>query len=77
MCPPPERVASLPPPGEPSVIELGFAAAKNWLFGGNTAVRVGIVVLFLGRLFLAKYAVDNTLIPIEVRLAGIGLTGVA
>lgn len=74
--PPPERVAS-PPPREPSVIELGFAAVKNWLFGGNTVVRVGIVVLFLGLLFLAKYAVDNALIPIEVRLAGIGSAGVA
>ena len=62
---------------EPSAIELGFIAAKNWLFGGNTVVRIGIVVLFLGLLFLAKYAVDNEMIPVEVRLAGIGLAGVA
>lgn len=65
------------PPRESSAIELGIIAAKNWLFGGNTVVRIGIVVLFLGLLFLAKFAVDNALIPIEVRLAAIGLAGVA
>ncbi len=64
-------------PREPSAIEAGILAAKNWLFGGNTVVRIGIVVLFLGLLFLAKYAVDNSLVPIEIRLAAIGLTAVA
>jgi uncharacterized membrane protein len=64
-------------PSEPSAIEVGILAAKNWLFGGNTVVRIGIVVLFLGLLFLAKFAVDNELIPIEVRLAAIGLVAVA
>jgi uncharacterized membrane protein len=64
-------------PSEPSAIEVGILAAKNWLFGGNTVVRIGIVVLFLGLLFLAKFAVDNGFVPIEVRLAAIGLVAVA
>ncbi len=64
-------------PDEPSAIETGILAAKNWLFGGNTVVRIGIVVLFLGLLFLAKFAVDNGFVPIEIRLAGIGLAAVA
>ncbi len=64
-------------PSEPSAIEVGILTAKNWLFGGNTVVRIGIVVLFLGLLFLAKFAVDNELVPIEVRLAAIGLVAVA
>jgi uncharacterized membrane protein len=64
-------------PSEPSAIEVGILAAKNWLFGGNTVVRIGIVVLFLGLLFLAKFAADSGLVPIEVRLAAIGLVAVA
>ncbi len=62
---------------EPDIFERGVVAAKNWLFGGNTVVRIGIVVLFLGLLFLAKYAVDNALVPIEIRLAAISLAAVA
>ncbi len=62
---------------ELTAIERGITAAKNWLFGGNTVVRIGIVVLFLGLLFLAKYAVDNALVPIEIRLAAISLAAVA
>jgi uncharacterized membrane protein len=64
-------------PSETSAIEVGILAAKNWLFGGNTVVRIGIVILFLGLLFLAKFAADSGLVPIEVRLAGIGLVAVA
>ena len=73
-----ERPAPRPVvPSEPSAIEVGILVAKNWLFGGNTVVRIGIVVLFLGLLFLAKFAVDNGFVPIEIRLAAIGLVAVA
>ncbi len=54
-----------------------FTAAKNWLFGGNTVVRIGIVIPFLGLLFLAKFAVDNAIIPVEVRMALVAIAGVA
>jgi uncharacterized membrane protein len=74
---PGQRAAQRVLPTGPDVIEHGFVAAKNWLFGGNTVVRIGIVVLFLGLLFLAKYAVDNALVPIEIRLAAISLAAVA
>jgi Predicted membrane protein len=36
-------------------------------------VRVGIIVLFFGIAFLLKYAADNSLLPIEFRLAGVAL----
>jgi len=64
-------------PHEPNAILRGIHAAKHWLFGGNTVVRIGIVVLFLGLLFLAMIAVETGLFPIELRLAAIGLAGVA
>jgi uncharacterized membrane protein len=65
------KSATLKPSG-PSVLEK----AKAWLFGGNTVARFGLLILFLGLSFLAKYAVDNDLFPIEARLALIGLIAV-
>jgi uncharacterized membrane protein len=40
-------------------------------------VRMGVVVLFIGLAFLAKYAVENALLPPELRLAGTGAAGLA
>ena len=62
---------------EPNFIEKGITAAKDWLFGGNTLVRSGIVILFIGISFLLKLAVDNGFIPIELRLAAVALGGIA
>lgn len=61
---------------EPNFIEKGIAYAKDWLFGGNTLVRSGIVILFIGISFLIKYAAEHTHVPIELRLAGIALSGI-
>jgi len=63
-------------PSTPNLIEKAFTAGKNWLFGGNTLVRSGIVILFIGISFLLKYAAEHTHVPIELRLAGIALSGV-
>lgn len=48
----------------------------KWLLGGNTVVRVGVVILFFGVAFLLKYAYDHTHIPIEARLIGVALGAV-
>ncbi|WP_027798764.1 DUF2339 domain-containing protein [Paraburkholderia dilworthii] len=71
--------AQTPPvaPRGPGVVERLLKAARDWLFGGNTVVRVGIVVLFFGIAFLLKYAADNSVLPIELRLAGVALTATA
>ena len=62
-----EPVSTQPP--EPSY----FDRAWNWLTGGNSLVRVGVVVLFFGVAFLLKYAYEHTHVPIEVRLIGVAL----
>lgn len=49
-----------------------FEQARAWLLGGNTIAKAGIGILFVGLAFLAKYASDNALLPVEFRLAGIG-----
>ncbi|KVM96811.1 DUF2339 domain-containing protein [Burkholderia diffusa] len=78
---PPATTAPSAPPAppappeayEPDIVERAFRAARDWLLGGNTVVRVGIIVLFFGVAFLLKYAADNNMLPIELRLAGTAL----
>jgi uncharacterized membrane protein len=71
----PEPTLAPPPAGPPpSAIE---DMISRWLFGGNTLVRVGIIVLFIGVAFLLKYAAERELLPIELRLAAVALGGIA
>lgn len=76
------RTADLPEAPEwvaepPDVLIRLVDQAKGWLLGGNTIVRAGVLVLFVGLAFLAKFAVDNALLPPELRLAAIGAAGIA
>ncbi|NBF01824.1 DUF2339 domain-containing protein [Pseudomonas sp. Fl5BN2] len=56
---------------EPNLIERAISGARNWLFGGNTVLRVGVVLLFLGLAFLLRYATEGMVVPIEMRYAGV------
>ncbi|MGL4768370.1 MAG: DUF2339 domain-containing protein [Formosimonas sp.] len=62
---------------EPNLLERVFAAGKNWLLGGNTVVRVGVVLLFIGLAFLAKYTAQMGWFPIEARLTVVAVAGLA
>ena len=61
----------------PGFVGDAWAAAKAWLLGGNTIVRAGVLVLFVGLAFLAKFAADNALLPPELRLVAVGAAGIA
>ncbi len=61
-----------PPPG-PTPFDL----IRNWFFGGNTVVRVGIIILLFGVGFLVKYAAEHSMFPVEARLACAALLGIA
>lgn len=63
-----EEVPTIPP-----ILEKGVELVKNYFTQGNLIVRIGIIVLFFGMSFLAKYSIDNALLPIELRMAGIVL----
>ena len=54
-----------------------FDRARDWLMGGNMIVRAGLVVLFIGLVFLARLVVQAGLFPIEARLATIAAAGAA
>ncbi len=54
-----------------------FDRARDWLLGGNTIVRAGLVMLFIGLVFLARLVAQAGLFPIEARLATIAAAGAA
>ena len=68
----PEPVAREPAiPRGPNFIDRAISGARAWLFGGNTVLRVGVVLLFLGLAFLLRYATEGMVVPIELRYAGV------
>ena len=70
---PPELPKAAKPPSK----GLEDSAIWRWLTGGNTVVRVGVVVLFFGVAFLLRYAYEHVHAPIELRLAGVAAGGIA
>ena len=67
---PPDR--AVPPASRPSPWE----PVRQWLVGGNTIVKAGVAILFVGLAFLAKYAAEHTQVPAEWRLAAIGAAAI-
>ncbi|MGW8464268.1 DUF2339 domain-containing protein [Pseudomonas sp. CLCA07] len=68
----PEPVAREPAtPRGPNRIDRAISGARAWLFSGNTVLRVGVVLLFLGLAFLLRYATEGMVVPIELRYAGV------
>ncbi|MES1163215.1 MAG: DUF2339 domain-containing protein, partial [Rhizobacter sp.] len=61
-----------PAPTPPSPLE----PLRAWLLGGNTIVKAGVGILFIGLAFLAKYASEHVSVPVEWRLSGIALVAV-
>jgi len=57
-------------------VARGFAAARTWLFGGNTIVKAGVAILFVGLAFLARFATEHVHVPVQLRLAGIAAVAV-
>ncbi|MCY1336604.1 hypothetical protein D9M69_224160 [compost metagenome] len=64
-------------PRAPSLFARAFAAARDWLLGGNTVLRVGVVLLFLGLAFLLRYASERVVVPVELRYSGVALAAIA
>jgi uncharacterized membrane protein len=62
---------------EPNFLERAFAAGRDWLLGGNTILRVGVVLLFTGLAFLLRYASEQFVVPVEYRYIGVALSALA
>jgi uncharacterized membrane protein len=66
--PRPDKPAS---PASPGFAQRAFMAAKDWLFGGNTVLRTGVLLLFIGFAFLLRYAAERVTLPVEFRYIGV------
>jgi uncharacterized membrane protein len=47
----------------------------QYLSSGNPFVRLGMLILFFGLAFLVKYASDQGMLPVELRLTAVAVTG--
>lgn len=76
-----ERVPTAAPrtPAPPAAVERVLRqvakGVREFFTGGNTVVRVGLLVLLVGVVLLLKYAADHALFPIELRMASAALIG--
>jgi uncharacterized membrane protein len=73
-----ERARASLPSAQEAEPELPIVTViRDFFTGGNAVVRVGVIVLFFGVAFLLRYMAEHTHLPIEVRLSGITLAGIA
>ena len=64
-----------PPPAVPLRDRLPPFVAR-WIFGGNTIVKAGVLILFLGLAFLLRYTAERVTLPVELRYAGVAMVGI-
>ena len=79
--PPPAIAAEAPALSDtwgapPATTPAWITRTLAWFTGGNTVVRVGVVVLFFGVAFLLKFAYDHSKVPPEFRVGGAMLGGI-
>ncbi len=74
--PPPEPEPG-PPPSRETSLDRAWQRIRGWLLGGNTLARVGAVVLFFGVGFLLKHSIEAGWLPVELRLVGAVVAGLA
>lgn len=79
---PPPSVTPPRPPAAPRAPAVPLrdrlpAPLRDAIFGGNTVVKVGVLLLFLGLAFLLRYVAARTTVPVEWRYVGVGLGGLA
>lgn len=79
---PPAQPRPARPPAAPAVPAKPLrerlpAPIANLIWGGNTLVKIGVFILFLGFVFLLRYTAERVTVPIELRYAGVALAGAA
>lgn len=64
-------------PAPPNPVQIASDKIRAFITGGNTLARVGLLVLLVGIVLLLKYAVDNNMFPVEMRMASAAALGMA
>lgn len=76
------------PPETPSAIDRFFSGLGTgvndlsdkivgFFTTGNLVLKIGVIIVFFGVAFLLKYAAQRNMIPVEIRLIGVALGGMA
>ncbi len=76
----PAPAASAPRPRPPDRSAIDFpplAMLRRFFTEGNALVRAGVVILFFGVAFLLSYLAQHSHFPIELRLCGVAVAGIA
>lgn len=79
VAPKPRSAPKPPAPPEPVIPfkDRLPTPIRNLIYGGNTLVKMGVLILFLGLAFLLRYTAERVTVPIELRYAGVALVGAA
>ncbi len=75
--PAPAKTVAREPSAVDKLIDRLGTYVKNFFTTGNLVVRIGVVVLFFGVAFLLRYAYEYGWVPVELRLMGAGIGGMA
>ena len=57
----------------PSPVDRAIQFIKHFFTTGNVVVKIGVLILFCGVGFLLQYAYERQVLPIELRLIGVGI----
>lgn len=68
---PAQQSAAAPLSTGSGAIDAVIRVIRDYFTGGNTLVRVGIIILFFGVAFLLRYVAEHSHVPIEFRLSGV------
>lgn len=63
-------------PATPNPIEKLFVYIHRFFTEGNPIVRIGMVVMFFGLSFLVKYASNQGMLPIELRMTAVAAVAI-
>jgi len=83
-----ESTSAVPPPTRSSTATASDAARApaapslldrciDWAKGGNPLARLGVLITFIGAVYLIRYAAEAGYLPVELRLAGLSAGALA
>ncbi|WP_273454158.1 DUF2339 domain-containing protein [Nevskia ramosa] len=73
----PLKPSSAPVPAALSTFDRLIERISEWARGGNPLARLGVLITFVGAVYLIRYAAETGYLPVELRLAGLSLAALA
>lgn len=64
-------------PTVPSPLDGLIERVSDWVRSGNPLARLGVLITFVGAVYLIRYAAEAGYLPVELRLAGLSLAALA